>query len=109
MNIFLVLRVRRLHLVVLYLSLVGLGAATLIISPTLWALRIGCVLVGLGGGSLFPIGLLWLQGELEVSGKVASLFCVGTTVGAQLFRFPEAAFIDKVPEVGGGPTCSQKQ
>lgn len=98
-NIFLVLKIRRLHLVIFYLGLVGVGAATLIVSPTVWALRIGCVLVGLGGGSLFPIGLLWLQGELEVSSQVASLFCVGTTIGAQVFRIPEAAFIDTIPEV----------
>ena len=99
-NIFLILRIRRLRLVAFYLCLVGAGAATLLVAPaSLWALKIGCVLVGLGAGSLFPIALLWLQGELEVSGKVASLFCVGTTVGAQLFRFPEAAFIQTVPEV----------
>ena len=101
-NIFLVTRVSRSSLVTLYLCLVSAGAAVLVLVPSHSPASIyaGVCLVGLGAGSLFPMGLLWVQGHLEISGRTASVFCIATTLGAQFLRIPEGALIDREPQVG---------
>lgn len=99
MNVVLVGKFRRIVLVWFYLTLVTLGAFILFVIPGVNGLALGSIIVGLGSGSLFPMGLLWIQGEMEISSKVTGLFCLGTTLGAQFFRFPEGAFISSVPKV----------
>ena len=101
-NILLVTRVSRATLLTLYLCLVSSGAAILLLLPShsLASIYSGVALVGLGAGSLFPMGLLWVQGHLEISGRTASLFCIATTMGAQFLRIPEGALIEVEPQVG---------
>lgn len=97
-NIFLVSRISIFTLLNVYFLLISIGAIFLVLFPTFWALQLGSVLVGLGAGSLFPMGLLWVQGHMELSSRVASLFCMATTVGAQLLRLTEGAFIELNPD-----------
>ena len=85
-NIVLVTKLKRIFLVLIFLSLVSSGTLVLFAWNAQWGLMIGSVIVGLGSGSLFPMGLLWLQGHMELSGKITALFCLATTLGAQLFR-----------------------
>ena len=85
-NIVLVTKLKRIFLVLIFLSLVSSGTLVLFAWNAQWGLMIGSAIVGLGSGSLFPMGLLWLQGHMELSGKITALFCLATTLGAQLFR-----------------------
>lgn len=98
-NIPLVAKFQSIHILMFDLGIVFLGSICVAILPTFWGLQMGTVLIGLGVGSLFPMGLVWLQSKMELSGKVTALLCVATTLGAQLLRIPEGAFIDTVPNV----------
>lgn len=99
LNIFLVDRFMHFQLIVFSLGLVAFGTFVLYAAPVYYGALIGSVIVGLGAGSLFPMGLLYIQSKMELSGRVTGLFCLGASIGAQIFRFPEAAFIQDVPMV----------
>lgn len=98
-NIPLITRVSSFHMLISYLGMVACGTLVALSIPAFWGLQLGSVLIGLGAGSLFPMGLLWIQSRMELSGKATALLCVGTSVGAQIFRIPEGAYIDSVPMV----------
>ncbi|XP_059096043.1 sodium-dependent glucose transporter 1B-like isoform X1 [Tigriopus californicus] len=98
-NIPLVAKFQSFHILLFDLASVFIGSICVATLSTFWGLQIGTVLIGLGVGSLFPMGLVWMRSKMELSGKVTALLCVATTLGAQLLRIPEGAFIDTVPMV----------
>ena len=99
LNIFLVDRFMHFQIVVFSLGLVATGAFVLFAAPVYYGTAVGTVIVGLGTGSLFPMGLLYIQSKMRLSGKFTGLICLGASVGSQVFRFPAAAFIESVPMV----------